>query len=347
MSTPPEGNIVPTGWGVLDSRVKESVSSTQTPEKSSLSASTQEAEPYDEDLLTTWLMSAMTKKEYLNRKKMLWNCYHKQHPKYDDACFTDNYAMSSFKYIYNSIITTETDNYDFTFNALGSGTITPTLSFKNWYQVSRDMTNALQSGFGEPLGDSDSVKTKPAFSKIAIRRSERLLDRMLSSKQRKYWHRNRYIDVRSPAYPERLYRIPEYGKVLCFDSGKLTKRLCIYSIDRLPLADKILSLKVMIESDEQEFLRIAIPHSVGPYTNGVMYSPNVAPLFVGEQSEDPAIEMGNGMAMKNTAHNRTIARDAIFEGDEKRMVIMATPKSMVTIVNIGDDEDCTEEEAIA
>ena len=102
----------------------------------------------------------------------------------------------------------------------------------------------------------------PAFTAIAVKRAEQLLDRLLTSKQRRYWHRNRYVDIRSPAYPNRLYRIPAHGQIMCFDSGKLTKRLCIYSLDRIPLADKIVALKVMIESDEQEFLKIAIPHPI-------------------------------------------------------------------------------------
>ena len=49
---------------------------------------------------------------------------------------------------------------------------------------------------------------------------------------------------------------------MCFESGKLTKRLCIYVLGSLPLADKILTLKMMIEADEPEFLKIANVHPV-------------------------------------------------------------------------------------
>jgi hypothetical protein len=263
-------------WAVRDRQGIESVSSTQTPERSSLSPSTQGArfEEFEdngvEDSITHWLMSSMTEDQYRNRKKALWNCYHKKHPKYDDSCFTDLTVKSSLgsvlsgKWIGTNSLTTGPD-YTI-YNSLSTSETSP-ITMSQWFQFGyQDGRQYLEThqGFGN-LGNSDSIiqqKAKPEFTEIAIKRSERLLDRMLSSKQRKYWHRNRYIDIRSPAYPDRLYRIPEYGKVLCFDSGKLTKRLCIYSIDRLPLADKLVALKVMIESDEQEFLRIAIPHPV-------------------------------------------------------------------------------------
>jgi hypothetical protein len=264
-------------WAVKDRQEIGSVSSTQTPERSSLSPSTQGArfEEFEdngvEDSITHWLMSSMTKDQYNNRKKALWNCYHKKHAKFDDSCFTDLTVKSSLgsvlsdKWIGTNSLTTAPDSMMYkTYNLSSTSETAPPITMSQWFQFGyQDGRQYLEThqGFGN-LGNSDYYKPKPEFSEIAIKRSERLLDRMLSSKQRKYWHRNRYIDIRSPAYPDRLYRIPEHGKILCFDSGKLTKRLCIYSIDRLPLADKLVALKVMIESDEQEFLRIAIPHPV-------------------------------------------------------------------------------------
>jgi len=107
-----------------------------------------------------------------------------------------------------------------------------------------------------------SAPPKPEFSPIVLKRAERLLDRLLTSRQRKYWDRNRYIDIQSPSRPNVLYRVPAYGKIMCFESGKLTKRLCIYVLGSLPLADKILTLKMMIEADEPEFLKIANVHPV-------------------------------------------------------------------------------------
>jgi len=111
-------------------------------------------------------------------------------------------------------------------------------------------------------GGGDATPPKPEFSPIVLKRAERLLDRLLTSRQRKYWDRNRYIDIQSPSRPEVLYRVPAYGQIMCFESGKLTKRLCIYVLGSLPLADKILTLKMMIEADEPEFLKIAHVHPI-------------------------------------------------------------------------------------
>lgn len=318
-------------WVGGDSQGIGSVSSTPTPEKSFLSHNTLEVEDDAdcEDAISNWIMSSVTEEQYHRRKQALWNCYHKKHSKWYDSAPTDKYTKSA---VYRTLVNSWTTNFGS--NLTSNTDYAPINSFYSGTQT-LDVRLGVNWQYihNEVLGDSDSYKPKAEFTEIAIRRSERLLDRMLSSKQRKYWHRNRYIDIQSPAYPTRLYRIPEHGKVLCFDSGKLTKRLCIYSIDRMPLADKMVALKVMIESDEQEFLRIAIPHPVVHADEGGFQFHEATPVRINNfhtvvRIEAGAIEMENGMAMKDTPENR--------------MIIMKNRNSRVEIIGIDEGEEATE-----
>jgi hypothetical protein len=104
----------------------------------------------------------------------------------------------------------------------------------------------------------------PPFSSHVIKKSERLLKGILTSKQRRQWERFRYITVQSPRAPGVVYKIPDDGKIRMFEDGKPVTDLCIYPVEYLPIGDRVATLKLMVEADEDEFLKVAIRHEIRP-----------------------------------------------------------------------------------
>jgi hypothetical protein len=67
-----------------------------------------------------------------------------------------------------------------------------------------------------------------------------------------------YLVVRSPSVPGRAYRIPARGgRVIAEEPGEPVMLICMESVEPLPRAEVILMHKLMIEGDEQEYLRLA------------------------------------------------------------------------------------------
>ncbi len=64
-----------------------------------------------------------------------------------------------------------------------------------------------------------------------------------------------YLEVASPEYEDRTYRIPfTDGLVQVYDHGQLSKRLCLQPAEYLPRSDVIILHKLMITGNEQEYL---------------------------------------------------------------------------------------------
>ncbi len=67
-----------------------------------------------------------------------------------------------------------------------------------------------------------------------------------------------YLDVASPGYVERVYRIPaSAGWVCVYEHGRALVNLCVQPIVPLPADDVIALHKLMIEGDEQDYLERA------------------------------------------------------------------------------------------
>jgi hypothetical protein len=92
----------------------------------------------------------------------------------------------------------------------------------------------------------------------AERRAEQLLKDILPEPEFALLARRGYLEVRSPTFPTRTYLIPErQGPVTVFEHGRPIMRLCIQCVERVPDHDTVAMHKLMIEGNEQEYLRIA------------------------------------------------------------------------------------------
>ena len=89
----------------------------------------------------------------------------------------------------------------------------------------------------------------------AERRARALLREMLSAAEYQQWQRCGYLEVQSPTYPQRVYRIPGTGgRVRVFEHGDETMQLCLQPVDPLPVSDLVVLHKLLIESDERAYL---------------------------------------------------------------------------------------------
>jgi hypothetical protein len=92
----------------------------------------------------------------------------------------------------------------------------------------------------------------------AERRAEQLLKDILAEPDFSHLTRRGYLEVRSPTFPNRMYLIPErQGPVTVYEHGRPIMRLCIQCVERVPDHDTVAMHKLMIEGNEQEYLRIA------------------------------------------------------------------------------------------
>ena len=67
-----------------------------------------------------------------------------------------------------------------------------------------------------------------------------------------------HLNIASPSDPQRVYRVPKGpGRVQVRDKGKVTMWLCLEPLERVPEADLLVMHKLMIEADEETYLRKA------------------------------------------------------------------------------------------
>lgn len=113
-------------------------------------------------------------------------------------------------------------------------------------------------GRGHPTGLLRPAARPYRVRAEAERRAEQLLQDMLCEPDFQHLQRRGYLEVRSPAFPNRVYLIPErQGPVTVCEHGRPIMRLCIQCVERVPDYDTVLMHKLMIEGNEQEYLRIA------------------------------------------------------------------------------------------
>jgi hypothetical protein len=110
----------------------------------------------------------------------------------------------------------------------------------------------------------------------ARERAEALLRELLTEGEYAQLTRRGYLEVRSPAQPQRTYRVPRHrGQVEVCECGIPIMRLCVQSVEPIPDGDAVLMHKLMIEGNEEAYLRIAnrfAPSGRGPRV-GVRLSP--------------------------------------------------------------------------
>ena len=94
--------------------------------------------------------------------------------------------------------------------------------------------------------------------KRADERAERLLRDVLGEDQYQHFCQLGYIEVPSQAHPGRVYRIGGWlEKVVVVEHGRTIGVLCAEVMEDVPAADVVLTHKLMLEGDEEEYLRIA------------------------------------------------------------------------------------------
>lgn len=92
----------------------------------------------------------------------------------------------------------------------------------------------------------------------AERRAAELLRDVLPDRDRRQLATSRYLKVPSPGVAARIYRVPlERGWVGVFESGELRQRLCVEPLEQLPPSDVVLMHKLLIEGDDERYLREA------------------------------------------------------------------------------------------
>ncbi|HEY3284910.1 MAG TPA: hypothetical protein VGN26_21770 [Armatimonadota bacterium] len=92
----------------------------------------------------------------------------------------------------------------------------------------------------------------------AERKADSLLRRLLSTEEYQQLMSHGYLRVKSPNVPGRVYLVPRYrGLVRVYESGRAVMRLCVGPTEPMPDADVVLVHKLMIEADEEHYLRSA------------------------------------------------------------------------------------------
>ncbi len=90
------------------------------------------------------------------------------------------------------------------------------------------------------------------------RRAHKLLRAVLTPEQYRHLMWRGYVDIKSPRDQERIYRVPRYpGRVGMIEQGKRKADLCIQPLELVPDADIVVMHKLMIEADEETYLRTA------------------------------------------------------------------------------------------
>ncbi len=101
----------------------------------------------------------------------------------------------------------------------------------------------------------------------AERKAENLLMQVLSPEESRELEHRGYLEVRSPSREGRVYRVPRgRGMVSVYEGGRAVMSLCVQPVEWIPGADVVLMHKLMIEANEEDYLRTANQFEPGyPY----------------------------------------------------------------------------------
>lgn len=94
---------------------------------------------------------------------------------------------------------------------------------------------------------------------VEKQRAEEVLCALLTEAEYGQLRADGYLEVASPTRPGRVYRVPrEWGQVLVLDGGIPIEHLCLEPTGRsLPEADMVVLHKLLIQADEEWYLRTA------------------------------------------------------------------------------------------
>ncbi|HEX9015195.1 MAG TPA: hypothetical protein VF960_04235, partial [Chloroflexota bacterium] len=101
----------------------------------------------------------------------------------------------------------------------------------------------------------------------AERKAEGLLQEFLSPDENRELENRGYLEVRSPSRDGRVYRVPRgRGMVSVYEGGRAVMSLCVQPVEWIPGADVVLMHKLMIEANEEDYLKTANQFEPGyPY----------------------------------------------------------------------------------
>ncbi len=97
---------------------------------------------------------------------------------------------------------------------------------------------------------------RQAVEAEARRRARILLEENLSADQRAQLHDNDWFEVVTPKGTYRIHN-GRSGNVTRFRDGRATDRYCIHPTELVPNEDTMLAQKLLLDHDEDAFLRIA------------------------------------------------------------------------------------------
>jgi len=101
----------------------------------------------------------------------------------------------------------------------------------------------------------------------AERRADQLLQEMLQPNQGDDLEQRGYLEIPSPCRQGRTYRVPRgRGMVSVYEDGRAVMSLCVQPIEWIPASDVVLMHKLMIEGNEEYYLKTANQFEPGyPY----------------------------------------------------------------------------------
>ena len=95
----------------------------------------------------------------------------------------------------------------------------------------------------------------PSERALAEQRAAVLLRELLEEAEYQQLMRRGYLEVASPNYEARIYRIPrDVGRVRVYEHGRARVELCVQPVISLPDSDVILLHKLMIQANEEAYL---------------------------------------------------------------------------------------------
>lgn len=119
------------------------------------------------------------------------------------------------------------------------------------------IANLMGSIIADPK--EENKKLSPEELAEAERRASVLLKQLLTAKEYFQLTQCGYLEVKSPSNPDLVYRIPRRpsGVVKLYVRGKLEMFLCVQPVKSLPIDDVVLMHKLLIEAEEERYLKIA------------------------------------------------------------------------------------------
>lgn len=105
----------------------------------------------------------------------------------------------------------------------------------------------------------ENKKLSPEELAEAEHRASVLLKQLLTAEEYFQLTQCGYLEVKSPSSPDLVYRIPRRssGVVKLYDRGKIKMFLCVQPVSFLPTDDVVLMHKLLIEAEEERYLKIA------------------------------------------------------------------------------------------